>query len=370
MNPIIVIGSHHHNTFSMVRSFGCAGYVVDVILFGSASSYIEKSKYVHRITYIHSPSDIIATLKQIESDEKPIIISCSDIVSQITDSHYNELISRFWFFNCGKQGSLAPYMDKNLQTQLATKCGMNVPVTAVYEKGIKIDYFPCLLKPLESINGGKHIEICNDENELSEKVAGFSTNTTVLVQSFIRKKSEIVVVGLSADDEIIIPGFVYKLREVSGGTTYSKVMRIQRLDKSLVEQCRLLVKSMNYTGLFGIEFIEDMNGEYYFIEVNLRNDATTYSLVKAGVNLPVLYAKKCSGDALAYQLTDIEEIFSIVDFKDLENAAHQHISIKQWLREYKNAQCKYYKDKNDPKPFYVCLKSFVKSHITYKLHLK
>ena len=368
MHPIIVIGSNHHNTFSMVKSFGCAGHVVDVILFGCSSSYIEKSKYVRRITYIPSPSDIIDALSQVESSEKPIIVSCSDVVSQITDAHYDELKERFWFFHCGKQNALTPFMDKNYQTRQAGECGMNVPFTAIYAKGVEVESYPCLLKPLESINGGKHIEICHNESELTEKAAVFSPDTTVLVQSYIQKKSEIVVVGLSLGKEIIIPGYIYKIRESSGGTTYSRVMRLQRLDVRLVERCKRLVTKMNYTGLFGIEFIEDDKGDYYFIEINLRNDATTYSLVKAGVNLPVMYAEYCSGSETVQQPSEIDELYSIVDFKDLENAIHQNVSIWQWLREYRNAQCKYYKD--DPKPYRVCLKSFVKSHLLHKLRIK
>ena len=370
MNPIIVIGSSHHNTFSMVRSFGCAGYFVDVILFGCVQSYVEKSKYVRQITYLSSPSDIMGALRQIESCERTILISCSDVVSQITDAHFEELKEHFWFFNCGKQNSLTTFMDKSLQTRLASEYGLKVPATTIYKKGIVVESFPCLLKPLDSINGGKHIEVCLNKSELTKKAAAFSSNTTILVQSFIQKKSEIVVVGLSLGKEIIIPGYIHKIRESSGGTTYSHVMRIQRLDASLIELCKQFVMRMNYTGLFGIEFIEDYGGNYYFIEINLRNDATTYSLVKAGVNLPVLYAESCCGNDVSYQPTDIKELYSIVDFRDLENAVHQHVSIRQWLQEYRNAQCKYYKDKNDPEPYRVCLKSFIKAHLLHKLRIK
>ncbi len=370
MNPVIVIGSSHHNTFSMVKSFGSAGYCVDVILFGCTRSYIGQSKYVRNITFVPSPFDIIEALGKVGGNEKSIIISCSDIVSQITDAHYVQLRERFWFFNCGKQNSLTPFMDKYRQVQLAKECGMDVPVTFVYNNRNQIDSFPCLLKPLESINGGKHIEICHNENELKEKVALFSPETAILIQSFIQKKSEIVVVGLSLNEGVIIPGFIYKIRESAGGTTYGKVIRIQRLDEQLVERCKRLVKMIHYTGLFGIEFIEDDGGKYHFIEINLRNDATTYSLVKAGVNLPVLYARACCNDDVLNKATDIEELFAVVDFKDLENAIHQHVSILQWLREYRSARCKYFKDNNDPKPYLACLKSFIKSHLLHRLKIR
>lgn len=365
---IIVIGSNHHNTFSMVKSFGYVGYFVNVILFGCDSSYIAKSKYVKGVQYLKSPNDLIACLNNKENDQNPILISCSDIVSQILDEHYDELIQQYHFFNCGEQGRLTPYLDKLLQTQLASQVGMDVPLSIIYEPGLQVNSFPCLLKPLESINGGKHIEICTSQEELEKKVKNFSSESSILLQSFIERESEIVIVGLSIGKDVLIPGYIHKIREATGGTTYSKVLGLETLDKTLVDHCKELVSSMNYIGLFGIEFIKDNNGKYYFIEINLRNDATTYSFVKAGVNLPVMFADFCMGKEVS--LSAVKELYSVVDFRDLENAIHQHVSFRQWLREYNAAQCKYYKDKDDPEPYLTCLKTFLKSHLLHKLGLK
>lgn len=366
-NQIVVIGSSHHNTFSMVRSFGHAGFCVDVILFGCKQSYIEKSKYVSNMVYVDSPIEVVEYLRIKDYENKPVLISCADIVSQQLDEHYDEFAPKFHFFNCGEQGRLTQLLDKQIQTEMAGKAGLQVPVSMVYEKGMTFESYPCILKPLESIDGGKHIEICQNQQELDEKIQSFA-GSKVLVQSFIERVSEIVVVGLSLKDDIIIPGYIYKIRENAGGTTYSKVYPIDRLYLKLVQKCKELVRSMDYIGLFGIEFVEDKEGNYYFIEINLRNDATTYSLTCAGVNLPAIYAEYCEGNC-DFGIIKVNEIYSIVDFKDFVNAMHLHVPIKQWWHEYRAAECKYYKDKDDPRPYRVCLRSFFKSHILHKLKI-
>jgi len=44
---IVIIGITHHNTLSVVRSFGRVGTLVDVILYdGFADSFVFKSRYV------------------------------------------------------------------------------------------------------------------------------------------------------------------------------------------------------------------------------------------------------------------------------------------------------------------------------------
>jgi len=370
-NRIIIIGSNHHNTFSMVKSFGRAGYTVDVLVFGCNSSYISQSKYVNHICFLMSLDQLLEKLLEYNDVSKPIIVSCADGVSQLLDEHYNELYTKFHFFNCGEQGRLTHYLNKKVQTAIAEQTCLTVPHTIVYTPNYIPDFYPCLLKPVESTKGGKHIEICHDREEFREKITDFSNHTSVLVQSFIEREEEIVIVGLSLGEEVIIPnGFIHKIRESAGGTSYSKVCKFEEEQNILATRCKKMVRSMNYVGLFGVEFIKSQDGTYYFIEINLRNDATTFSFVVAGVNLPLIYAMCCDGKSPLNFSLDVKELFSIVDFRDLENAMHMNVSFGKWLREYKKAECKYFKDNDDKRPYRMCLKSFIVAHVLHKLRLK
>ena len=142
-----------------------------------------------------------------------------------------------------------------------------------------------------------------------------------------------------------------KHRDFNGGTLYSTVKSINSLDSRLVDKCKAMVNAMRYEGLFGIEFIY-CNGLYYFIEINLRNDATTYALAVAGVNLPQLYIKaKVDGLELP-KAYDVKELQSIVEFNDFKHRSHFGISTIQWLKQYFSAKCKYYFCWKDPMPFF------------------
>ena len=46
-----------------------------------------------------------------------------------------------------------------------------------------------------------------------------------------------------------------------------------------------MIKETGYEGLFDVEFLEDINGKLYFMEMNFRVDGGIYK-VTPGVNLP------------------------------------------------------------------------------------
>ena len=364
-NNIIIIGGSHHNTLSMIRSLGDTGYIITLILVGCRNSFVAYSKYIDNYYYVNNSIDIISLLVTIKRSIKDILISCSDDVSQIIDLNYNILSPYYYFFNCGKEKSLSLFLDKKIQTELAQNLGMNIPKTIKHCSEDSFEVFPCLLKPLESVNGGKKIIICKNKDDYKNALLNFK-HTPILIQEYIEKSSEIVIVGAAYNNNIVIPGYIYKIREISGGTTYSQVKRISNIDLSLIELCKKYIRNLNYNGLFGIEFIQNKDGLYYFIEINLRNDATTYSIVKAGVNLPLLYCHMISDKRVTIESYQLKEIYSIVDFRDLSCAKNLHIPFTSWLRQYFKAECKYIFDFKDMFPFWKYLFDFVESKLLNK----
>lgn len=353
MSRIIVIGSAHHNTLGMLRSLGFAGFKVDLILIGHRKKFVSKSRYVNRLFVFSDFNELRQHLDANYRNEtqKTIIISCTDAVASFLDQRYEELKHRFDFFNSGDTGRITAYMNKEYQVRLAKEVGLQIPQSYVYNGEINSSIFPCLLKPLCSSKGGKQVVICQNEVELLEGISSFKKNIEVLVQKFIKREHEIVVLGLSVNGRIIIPGYILKHRDFDGGTLYSSVKSICSLSRGLIKRCEDMINKLNYEGLFGIELIF-CKGTYYFIEVNLRNDATTYALTKAGVNLPELYIKAKSEKIHISENFAISEIKSIVEFNDFKHRKDFGISIFQWLREYFGASCKYYFNWRDPMPFF------------------
>lgn len=347
---IIVVGSTHHNTLGMMRCIGMAGLRADLILIDRRLSYVARSKYVDDISLINNENKIVDLLlsKYSECKSKIIILPCSDKSASILDENYDLLKNRFIFPNAGEQGRLTRFMNKHLQSELARESGLSTPqIFNLYN----ILRYPCLLKPSESINGGKNIQICHDEHQLREAIKCFKDNTALLAQEFIQKDGEVVLLGLSVNGQVIIPGVVIKHRDFKGATLYSEVKSADIIDSSLIDSAKNLIAKMGYEGLFGVEFVRKED-RYFFIEVNLRADATTYSLAIAGVNLPQLYISAIAEGREIPETFHVSDIRSIVEFNDLKHRKDNgRIPLRKWLKEYLSAECKYYFNISDLKPF-------------------
>lgn len=351
---VIIVGISHHNTLSLVRSFGMCGLKIVFVTYGAGENYVSNSKFVEETIKSDNAEEAISLLlnKLKELTEKPVIITADDDAASLIDLKYNEFVGLSYFFNAGETGRITYYMDKERQSKLASACGFYVPMsvecTTDEMSGIDIP-FPLIIKPKESIHGGKKIRICNDAEEMSIAKESFQDVNHVLIQEYIDKNHEIVILGCSVNGSIVIPGYVVKHRDYLGGTTYSTVYPSTNLDKATLEASRKLIGEIRYEGLFGIECIYS-KGKYYFIEVNLRNDATTYSLCIAGANLPMYYYNKILGlgDEVALNARIIR---SMVEFNDFFNVLKFKINPFTWIGQCIKCECKYFYCSNDKEPF-------------------
>lgn len=378
MNDIIVIGVTHHNTLTMVRCLGKAGYGIDLYIYGDNNSYIRYSKYVTNYTSTSNCEDVFDILKSKRSNsEKPIVISCCDEVAHCFDIYYDELKDYYHFFNAGEKGRMTHFMDKQVQVKLAEQCGLCVPKSYVKEESvasIQFDSYPCICKPLSSIAGQKsQICICQNQEELNNGLKGFGSQARVQVQEFVKREYEIVVVGLRINGETIIPGFIRKLRDRMGGTTFATIYPVSKLPKRVTDSVKRFIKEVNYEGLFGMELIYAAN-KYYFVETNLRNDATTFAFSVAGVNLPLAYVKAKLGEDYHVEISkNLRQINSMVELTDITHVMKLHISLYRWFKDRSKCESLYFYDKEDMKPYRIAKQQFVMGYVDrvlHKLHLK
>lgn len=366
MRKIIIIGTSHHNTLSVIRCIGEVFGQVNLILIACAKSYVAKSKYVHSTIYLKDTEALYQWTEINKTYEKSIIISCSDGVSQFFDMHYEELCPYYEFFNAGANGIVTKYMNKQKQVELAKEVGFITPASACYTNMDDVSAFsafPCVVKPLQSYVGGKHIWHCSNSIELQNIVRSVPIGTQVQVQEQIENKHEIVLPGLITKNDIFIPGYILKHRDFLGGTTYSSVKKHNPQTEQLVAYSAKMLRKIGYVGLFGVEAI--FNGEkYVFIELNLRNDATCYSLAVAGVNLPAMYVY--SIEKKIVRPNSITEITSMVENKDFSHVIRREIGLIQWIKDFKNAQCKYLYNKYDKAPLFACIIEQITNKIIHK----
>jgi len=291
MREIIVIGASHHNTLSVVRCIGEVFGQIELILVGCKRSYVSKSKYVSNATFLSDYNALYLWAKENKSTTTPIIVSCADGVSQVFDAHYEELRHHYVFFNAGKDGKLTYYMNKQNQVELAKEVGFLTPDSVCYTNTDNVSGFktyPCIVKPLQSYLGGKKIWECKTAKELQNAIKAAPEGVLLQVQELVNNEHEIVLPGLITKDAIYVPGYILKHRDFLGGTTYSSVKKHNSYTNYLVACSETMLRKIGYEGLFGVEAMFDGN-KYVFIELNLRNDATCYSMCVAGVNLPAMY---------------------------------------------------------------------------------
>lgn len=356
INDLVIIGVSHHNTLSMIRSVGHEGVKPHVILYGHAKSYIEHSKYMASYRHVETAEEAVEALVSFcrGTDNKPIVITCSDEISMILDRRYDELYSLCHFFNAGEKGRVARFMDKQVQTTLAKECGFATPWSieclpdnTPYEE---VQY-PCIVKPKESVHGGKKIFVCYNIEELKVSLKEFDAKYAVIIQQYIKGEYEVVIIGLTISGYSIIPGVAKKHRDYKGATTYSTIYPISGISRSVVTAAEQMLRQIKYEGLWGIECIK-MGENYYFIELNMRNDATTYSMATAGVNLPMVYYQTHNDDIYVLNTTmRVEIINSMVEFDDFNFVLKRTVSLRQWRNELKGCRCRYYYDNDDKAPY-------------------
>lgn len=352
---IIIIGVTHHNTLGMVRCVGQMGRKVDLLILTEqpCRSFVSASRYVNKTIFLQSDDEILDVLINFKSSDgaKSIVISCTDSSAHTLDMSYDFLKEKFEFFNAGANGRISHFMDKQIQVEIAKKVGLTVPQSIKYEGEIGRVKYPCIIKPLKSISGGKKIIVCDEEVALKAGLVSFE-GTELIIQEFIKKDSEIVVLGISTHKGIYIPGYIKKHRECDGGTTYSTVYDSSSLPDTVVNGCRSIVEESNYIGLFGIEFVI-YNDNYYFIEINLRNDATTYALAVAGVNLLDYYLRVLYDEKFTVDCPKFSCINAIVEYNDFKHRHDYGISYLTWIKQYLKSKCKYYYSVSDLFPFLI-----------------
>lgn len=300
----VIVGGDHFNPLWLARSLGKEHIFPDIIILNSrkTKSFVTKTKYANRTFVVSSKAELIDLLVSNHFREKMVLITAGDDVASAIDENYNRLNDKFFLPNCKEQqGKLVEAMDKKIMNDLADKVGINIPLTIKFDfsSNNNLDYdhiiYPCIVKPEKSFSGHKQdFRICyNKENLIAELSSIKSSCSEVLIQEYIEPDFEFLVncVRLS-NGKNIIPGVIKK--EMKGTNLYDLGMTFiartdtnvdNYIDTQLIDK---FIDQYNYHGLYSIEFIY-AKGKAYFLELNLRSDATLFISTTNGVNLPFLW---------------------------------------------------------------------------------
>ncbi len=300
----VIVGGDHFNLLWLARSLGKEHIFPDIIILISSKtkSFVTKTKYANRTFVVRSKEELIELLVSNHFREKMVLITAGDDVASAIDENYNRLNDKFFLPNCKEQqGKLVEAMDKKIMNDLANKVGINIPLTNKFDFSSDnvLDYdhiiYPCIVKPEKSFSGHKQdFRICyNKENLLEELSSIKSSCSEVLIQEYIEPDFEFLVNCVRLPNgENIIPGIIKK--EMKGTNLYDLGMTFiartdtnidNYIDPQLIDK---FINQYNYHGIYSIEFMF-AKGKAYFLELNLRSDATLFISTTNGVNLPFLW---------------------------------------------------------------------------------
>ena len=376
---VLVAGRNYCSNLCMARSFGEAGYDVEVLRIFQVrpkkrnvmktikpDAYASCVKAYHVCVSHRRSSRIVKRLiKLADPNRKMLLVPCDDLVANIVDDNL-DLLRDYYVTSSigGKAGEISRLMSKEAQKELARNAGLPVlnscvvrTVDGEFEIPDTVNY-PCFVKPNISKNSSKSkMRRCDTPEELHDLFVeyGRKKDVEMLVEDYVEIEKEYSLLGLSTREGVVAPG--YFVAEEGGHKERRGVALIGRLlpcsvDQELVDQMCKFVGSLDYEGLFDIDLIKTADGKMHFVELNLRYGASGYAVTKSGANLPGMYA-------------DYMLFHKPLDFNVQVQTDRTFISEKVMIDEYiggfltreemkekmDSVDIHFIQDDNDPKPY-------------------
>ena len=170
--------------------------------------------------------------------------------------------------------------------------------------------------------------------------------------------------ALFNSDDVFIPVAQHKIRFYptvysAGSYSYSVEVKSDKNLKILAEKVKLYLNKINYSGMFSAEFLFS-KGIYYFLEVNLRNDATMMLSTRSGFNLPHYLCLSCENKKVYYDKYTFKKVYFMDTLLDFRHVFKRNINVFIWLKQFFYSYS-YYFDKKDMKPAFYYLFSIVRN---------
>lgn len=370
---VIIIGGDHSNTLGVIRSLGAKGVIIKLIVTSTNESFVSKSKYVKQKWIIDMCEKRILELLDSHFDNlisKPLIICTSDFAAEVIDKNLNNLSHKFICSSINNQeGLISFFMNKKEMFCIANKVGLNVPeyleinLNEILEPQILlVSNFPCIVKPLASVVGGKEfIKKIDDSESLFNYLNIIKVDlSSVIVQEYIESLDDVMLelIGfVDSKGKVHLPGIIEKIRQwpdKNGSLSYAKFSENKfSVDYSKIE---LFFSEIGYFGIFDFEF-KFVNGKAYFIENNFRIGGTNYAYFKGGVNIPYLwFLNVCNIDTIEEQCFFIDNNFKIInEITDFRQVLKGRLSFIKWIKDLILSDSYHYFDKKDMIPFFYAL---------------
>ncbi len=365
-HKFIIIGSDHTNTLGQIRCLGEQGIRPIVVITEQHPYLITKSKYLGELHQVGSIAEAPRYVAERWGDEPvmPFLYTDRDDFMCAIDDCYDMLLGRFHFWNAGQKGRIRKLINKEEQMAVAKDCGLNVIPTERVRRGElpKALPYPIFTKATNSLNPywKANAFVCHNEQELLEAYKHMGIDD-VLLQKYIQRKDEAPIQGLSIDGGREVKLFARKTSHRFSPTGFGVYSSIERFDDADMERkVAAMVKAIGFTGIFEIEFIQDVSGVMYFLEINFRCTMSIHAYAEYGVNIPYLFAKATLDGHIPLeeiQYSSKPDYRMMIELEDLkESVVHGKTSLWKWLGDFRHADSYLIIDKHDMGPFWALLR--------------
>ncbi len=358
----VVVGMEHYNPLTLMRIFGKNGISPDLIAIKHKSNVASLSKYVGTVRHvdnIEQAVDLLLSEYGSGYEEMPIVLTTDDDVQSLIDDRFDEFEGRFIFFNSGRPGRTTEFMDKKKILDIAKKHGLQILDTWVVEKGeIPADItYPIITKSISPNVGGwkSDVFICHAEDELHAAFKRIKS-PQVLLQRYLEKKNEVCIDGFSIDHGRTMFNPMCTTYNYNLDGYYSPYMTMHSyfLDDATTQGMANMMAEIGFEGVYSIEFLVGPDDELYFTEVNFRNSPWNYGASKIGMPIPLLWAEAMITGEIRDEWyrsfpEDFKAMIEPVDYK--KRVLEGGLDLADWLTDFRNVECPFYQDDDDPEPF-------------------
>lgn len=358
---IVLVSKEHYNPVGIVRTLGEAGISPITVCVKGDLKMVGQSKYVKERYYVDTPEEGLELIisKFAKSNEKSFILTGDDVTVTLLDKNYDRLKDYFYFYNAGENGRIRKFLNKDILCELAVKHGFNMPKTWKVKPGeIPSDIeYPIMTKAINSFGTEwKNIVfICENETELLNAYKSIKSEY-ILLQAYIKKKDEQSYEGFSVNKGKDVVFTVQNNEVYHIPDKYSPYWKNKNVDdEEFIKKASAMIEEIGFEGIFEFEFMVYPDDKLYFLEINFRNTANGWETTVAGMPGVTLWCKAMSEGKIAdgWYKKIPEGFTTMAECFDYDvRVKSGMISKKEWKKQYKEANAKLYRGRNDFRPYF------------------
>lgn len=360
----------YYNGLAQIQSLGRKGvrvYALDT--HRSLGTYSRYAKYVKVPDPLNDEDGFIAKLIELAKslNNKPLLLPTNDHWAE-TISKHKLLLSQYCIVSASDYNTTELLLDKFAFAKWCITNNYLVPeVYNFSEQSIDSFDYPIAVKAKGRRRAGAadnnksyaqaadnlRFKICYNKSELLQVIEyAKDQNIPIYAQKIVNgNSSSMRTIGVFAHNGIV-KGIVFGKKIKGYPAQYGDCIVGEALEvpdwakKLIIDIC----KKLNYTGIAELELMEDsVTGVIYIIEINPRSWSWIGVGPKAGVDLSWIAYKylvlNTSEEQIIESCKDGKKVIFVKIFEDFlnsiyfyrkEGANYWHMSISEWIKQYKN----------------------------------